>query len=62
MKNILSKVFAIIMIILLLINMTYYAMAKVSLFFFWVNLGILGIITYFIYGDKTKLKKMLNMK
>lgn len=56
MKATLHKVFAVAMVVLLVLNLLYYGMAKIDLFFFWLNLALLGAISYFMYGDKNILR------
>jgi hypothetical protein len=52
------KVLAVVLVVLLLVNMIYVGMGRISDFIFWLNLGALGLISFVFFGDKTFLKNM----
>lgn len=59
---IIKKIFALILVVALIMNLLYIALGRITDFIFWLNLLVLFVLYFIFYGDKTKLKKFLNLK
>lgn len=49
--SIFKKFFGILLIILLVLNMLFVGMMYISYNFFWINIGVLGGISYLFYKN-----------
>ena len=46
-----KKIAAFILVSVLILNLVFFAMGKIALLWFWVIIGIIGAVSYFVYRE-----------